>query len=51
MAGVDRRSKSRLDSEVLGVHVCYSILEMVLVWMTMHFVEVGFVLVGFRWQE
>ena len=29
---MDRRSKFRLDSEVLAVHVCYSFLGMVMVW-------------------
>lgn len=40
--GVNRRFISGLDSEVLAVHMCYSFLGMVLFWMTMHFVEVGF---------
>ena len=31
--GVDRRSREGLDSEVLGMHVCYSFLGMVVVWM------------------
>ena len=29
---MDRRSKDRLDSEVLAVHTCYSFLDMVIVW-------------------
>ena len=30
---MDHRSKSRLDSEVLDVHMCNSFLVMVMVWM------------------
>ena len=30
---MDRRSISGLESEVLAVHVCYSFLEVVMVWM------------------
>ena len=37
---MDRRSSGRLDSEVLAVHVCNLTLEMVMVSMKKHFVEV-----------
>ena len=37
---VDRRSSGGLDSEVLAVRMCNSILKMVVVWMRIHFVEV-----------
>ena len=30
---MDRRSSRGLESEVLAVHVCYSILEAVMFWM------------------
>ena len=44
---MNRRFRGGLDSEVLGMHVCYSTLGMVRIWMEMemHFVEVKVVLV------
>ena len=37
---VNRRFNSRLDPSYLGMHMCNSFLEMVIVWMREHFVEV-----------